>query len=87
MTPVAGTAGVYPRADVKVLECVPDEGNGLVEIRMDPLPEGLRPEDVDARVYFRRGADDALFVSTGSSNWSAVSTQPSPRLERSGSLR
>lgn len=65
MTPVAGTAGVYPRADVKVLECVPDEGNALVEIRMDPLPEGLRPEDVDARVYFRRGADDAIEAIQG----------------------
>lgn len=53
-------AGVYPRADVRPLECSPPDGNALVELRLHPLPEGLRPEDVDSRVYFRRGSDDAL---------------------------
>ncbi len=59
-TPTLLFGGVYPRADVKPLECVPKDDNALVEIRIDPLPEGLRPEDVDARVYFRRGADQAM---------------------------
>lgn len=53
-------AGTYPKADVLPLACAPPEGNARVDIRVDPLPEGLTPEAVDARVYFRRGADVVL---------------------------
>lgn len=56
-------AAAYPRPDVRPLACIPADGNARVDVRLDPLPEGLEPQEVDLRLYFRRAADDALRTS------------------------